>query len=122
MTNDTYSVQEANALLPYLAPTLVELRDKFEDAVKIQTTMRSAATTNGGSVKREKWSRTLARVAELVERIEDWNLELRDISTGLIDFPTVIEGRDAWLCWRLGETEVGYWHFPEDGFAGRRPL
>ncbi|MBA3430993.1 MAG: DUF2203 domain-containing protein [Actinobacteria bacterium] len=122
MPNKTYSVQEANDLLPYLAPTLVELRDKFEDAIVIRTTMQNAAATNGGSVKRERWSRTLARVAELVERIEEWELELRDISVGLIDFPTVIDGREAWLCWRLGEAEVAYWHSPDDGFAGRRPL
>lgn len=81
-----------------------------------------AALGNGWSEKRDSWARTLARVQELVERLQEWSIELRDISTGLVDFPTVIDGADACLCWRLGEPEVAYWHTPEEGFPGRRPL
>lgn len=117
-----YSVQEANELLPHLAPLLVELRDKFEKAAEIRGTIARVAATNGWSEKRERWLRTLARVAELLERIHEWGILLRDLDSGLIDFPTVMEGRDAFLCWRLGEPQVAYWHFPEDGFAGRTPL
>lgn len=117
-----YSVEEANALLPYLAPTLVELREKFEEATVIKRRVSRAATTNGGSPERDRWSRTLARVAELVERIQEWELELRDISTGLVDFPGMVEGEEAWLCWRLGETEVEHYHPKDTGFSGRRPL
>ncbi|CAN5631228.1 DUF2203 family protein [soil metagenome] len=118
----SYTVEEANALLPYLAPALVELREKFEDAAEIRVRVTRAAARNGGSPKREEWSRTLARVAELIERLQEWEVELKDISTGLVDFPTVIEGRDAYLCWRLGEPEVAHWHFREDGFGGRKAL
>jgi hypothetical protein len=122
MATKSYSVEEANELLPHLAPALVELRDKFEVAAEIKMKVVQAASTNGGSTEREPWSRTLARVAELLERIQGWEIVLRDVSTGLIDFPTVIQGRDAFLCWKLGEPEVAFWHFPEDGFAGRTPL
>lgn len=118
----TYTVEEANALLPYLAPTLVELREKFEDAAKIREIVARVATTNGGSLTREDWSRTLARVAELMERLQEWELELRDVSTGLIDFPALVAGERAYLCWRLGEPEVGYWHPLDTGFSGRQPL
>ena len=117
-----YSVEEANALLPYLAPTLVELREKAEDATQIKETVAQAATTNGGSPKRDKWSKTLARVGELLQRVTEWELELRDVSTGLVDFPAVVDGQEAWLCWRLGEPEVSYWHPKDEGFSGRRPL
>jgi hypothetical protein len=47
---------------------------------------------------------------------------LRDAESGLIDFPARVEHRDVFLCWRLGEDRVAYWHGPESGFAGRRPL
>ena len=117
-----YTVEEANALLDYLAPTLVELREKFEEAAQIRVAVARAAASNGGSGDREPWARTLARVDELFERLQDWEVELRDIATGLVDFPATIEGRDAYLCWRLGEPEVAYWHSPDDGFRGRRPL
>lgn len=117
-----YTVEEANALLPYLAPTLVELRDRSEEAARIKEQMELASATNGGSTKRERWARTLARVQELMERLEEWDIALRDLSSGLVDFPAVIDGADAYLCWRLGEPEVAHWHSPDDGFRGRRPL
>ena len=122
MSDKTYSVEEANALLPYLAPTLVELREKSESAARIRETVATSAATNGGSAKREEWSRTLARVGELVGRIQEWELQLRDISTGLVDFPAFVDGQEAWLCWRLGENEVSYWHPRDEGFSGRKPL
>ncbi|MGH2734776.1 MAG: DUF2203 domain-containing protein [Actinomycetota bacterium] len=117
-----YSIEEANALLPHLAPALLELREKFEQAALIRVEMTRAASSNGGSPEREKWRRTLARVDELMERIQGWEVELRDISTGLVDFPAEVEGAEAYLCWRLGEPAVAHWHPRNTGFAGRQPL
>lgn len=122
MDDKLYSVEEANGLLPYLAPTLVELREKYEEANKIRMKVAGIASTNGWSPSREEWSTTLARVAELMERIQEWQLQLRDLSTGLVDFPSLVEGQEAWLCWRLGEPEVAYWHPTDEGFDSRRPL
>jgi hypothetical protein len=122
MPGRVYTVEEANELLPHLAPALVELREKYERAAHIRTKMAQLAAGNGWSEEREQWSQTLARVSTLVERLAEWDVELKDVATGLVDFPTVIEGRDAYLCWRLGEPEVAFWHFREDGFAGRKPL
>jgi hypothetical protein len=117
-----YTVESANELLPHLAPALVELREKFEAAAEIRSTLARIAARNGHSHSGDEEKRTLARVAELLERIQSWGLELRDVTTGLVDFPAEINGRPAYLCWRLGEPEVAYWHSPEDGFQGRRPL
>ncbi len=59
-----------------------------------------------------------ADVAWLDER----SITLRDIATGLLDFPALVSGRQVWLCWRLGEPRIDYWHDQDEGFAGRRPL
>jgi hypothetical protein len=122
MADRIYTIAEANELLPFLAPTLIELRDKFEDAAEIRVAIVRSSATNGGSTQREKWSKFLARVAELLDRLREWDIVLRDISSGLVDFPAQIEGRDAYLCWKLGEPAVAHWHSPDDGFQGRRPL
>ena len=122
MTEKTYSVEEANALLPYLAPTLVELRDVYEEAARIRSAMARSAAGNGWSEKREKWSRKLARVAGLVARLQEWEVILRDVDSGLVDFISERDGRTILLCWKLGEEEVSHWHSPEDGFDGRRSL
>jgi hypothetical protein len=122
MSERIYSVEEANALLPHLAPALVELREKFEEAARIRLKMATASRSNGWSDDRNEWAEKLARVDELIDRIAEWGIELRDVSTGLVDFPGLVQGEEVWLCWRLGEPEVGYWHSRTEGFDGRRPL
>ena len=57
-----------------------------------------------------------------VARIDELGVTLREIETGLIDFPALVTGRQVWLCWRLGEGDVEWWHELADGFGGRLPL
>jgi hypothetical protein len=59
---------------------------------------------------------------EAFDRLEEWDIEIKDIATGLIDFRAQREGRDIYLCWKLGEPEVEYWHELTTGFEGRLPL
>ena len=47
---------------------------------------------------------------------------MKDLDDGLLDFPSLREGEEVLLCWRLGEEEIAFWHGPEEGFAGRKPL
>lgn len=54
--------------------------------------------------------------------LDDREIVLRDIASGLLDFPAMVAGRPVWLCWRSGEPEIGWWHLQSDGFAGRRPI
>jgi len=57
-----------------------------------------------------------------LDRLFGAGIILRDAETGLIDFPSERDGQEIFLCWRLGEERVGFWHGPESGFTGRRPL
>jgi hypothetical protein len=122
MSDVSYTVESANALLPQLAPALVELREKFEEAEKIREAYSQIAAGNGRSQRQGEEQRKMARVAELLGRLEEWGIQLRDITTGLVDFPAEMSGERVFLCWRLGEEEVAFYHSPEDGFRGRRPL
>lgn len=122
MTTKRYTVQEANDLLPYLASALVELRDKYAAAEEIRAEIARRSSGNGHGQDENESSATLARVSELIDRITEWQIELRDLDTGLVDFPALLDGDDVWLCWRLGEPEVVYWHAKDQGFAARRPL
>ena len=117
-----YTIEEANALLPYLAPALVELREKWEEADELQRDRTRAAMSNGGPAHARDGTEVLDRVAELMERIQGWGILLRDLGSGLVDFPTEMDGEEAFLCWRLGEPEVAHWHPAGEGFGGRRPL
>jgi hypothetical protein len=63
-----------------------------------------------------------AEVNSLIERVQEMACELKDIEQGLIDFRTEREGREVYLCWKLGEPDIRWWHELDAGFAGRRPL
>jgi hypothetical protein len=54
--------------------------------------------------------------------IEEIGVQVKDLEQGLLDFPCVLDGKTVFLCWKQGEKEIGYWHAPEDGFEGRKPL
>jgi hypothetical protein len=62
------------------------------------------------------------QMSAAVARIDALGIALRDIESGLIDFPALASGRQIWLCWRLGETDITHWHELEAGFGARRPL
>jgi len=57
-----------------------------------------------------------------VERVQSYGCQLKDMEMGLIDFPAIRDGREVYLCWKLGEEQIGYWHDVEAGYAGRQPL
>jgi hypothetical protein len=66
--------------------------------------------------------RHVSALADLVEEVHALGVVVKDLDSGLVDFPGLRDGEPILLCWRLGEDEVGWWHRPEDGFAGRQPL
>ena len=59
---------------------------------------------------------------DTLAEIDAIGVQVKDLGQGLIDFPSVLDGKSILLCWKLGEKEIGFWHSPEDGFAGRKPL
>jgi hypothetical protein len=67
-------------------------------------------------------SRRATELARALEEIQALGVVVKDLDTGLVDFPSVRDGRDVLLCWRLGEDEVAFWHGYDDGFAGRQPI
>jgi hypothetical protein len=84
---------------------------------------------NGGGIPpaelaglREDVQRRALELAAAVEEIRALGVLVKDLDTGLVDFPSVREGEEILLCWRLGEEEVAFYHGYDDGFAGRRPL
>ena len=123
MAEREFTLDEANALLPYLAPALVELREKVEEAVRLGGAMEASSAAGGGIAdQKAEQARVAERADELMGRVLEFGVLLRDPSTGLVDFPARHAGRDILFCWRLGETEVLHWHSPEDGFLGRRSI
>jgi hypothetical protein len=115
---------EANALLPRLTDLLTQLReskDQLTDA-EAHEALGDAAPTNGGGDEGRQVGVAFLEVRRILETIEQSGIVLRDIDRGLVDFPAVVEDREIYLCWELGEDEVGFWHDMDAGYGGREPL
>ena len=115
---------EANALLPQLTAMLDRLRDAKDNLTDSEAheALSEAAPSNGGGDEGKQVGVAFLEVRGLLETIEQSGIVLRDIDRGLVDFPALIDGREVYLCWELGEDDVGYWHELETGYGGREPL
>jgi hypothetical protein len=119
-----FTREEANALLPQLSTLLTQLRDAKDELTDTEAheALSEAAPSNGGGEQGRQVGVAFLEVRRLLETVEQAGLVLRDIDRGLIDFPALVEGREVYLCWELGEDEVTYWHELEGGYGGREPL
>ena len=124
-----FSVAEANALLPELIPVLERLRlakAALDDAHASLARLTPAMRGNGHAAtaaELEGRIRELAgEIGEGIAAVVGRGVEVKDLDHGLIDFPSPREGRVVFLCWRLGEGPIAWWHETDAGFAGRRPL
>lgn len=132
-----FSIDEANRLVPTLEPLLAALVAKKAELLAKQAEL--AALLQGSRTVGPDVHRSAARLDDLVRgkeelkfTAEEFNVSLhelsrlgclvKDIDAGLVDFPSIRNGREVFLCWRRGESRVGYWHGIEEGFAGRKPL
>ncbi len=141
-----YSLDRANERLREVRPILEDLRARRVELVGLRDRMHAAslaevpdgasgslvddaltgaAGTDGpgsGRVLAARIQAVIDQMQAAVERLDAWDVLLRDIETGLVDFPALVAGRQVWLCWRLGEGDVAWWHELTAGVAGRRPL
>lgn len=119
-----FTVEDANALLERIAPMLESLRsarDRLTDA-ELHEQLGEAAPTNGGGPPGREVGQAFLEVRGLLAELQGLGLVIRDLDRGLVDFPAIIEGREVYLCWELGEERIEYWHDLEAGYGGRRPL
>ena len=82
----------------------------------------AASTSERPTELREGLERAHAELEGLIDEIGSHGVQIKDPDRGLLDFPTVIDGEPALLCWLVGEQRIEFWHTLDGGFAGRRPL
>ncbi len=133
MSEKYFSRNEAEDLLPLLGVSLVEARRKKQLLDKLRVEIVGAASrimALGGSVppleeltrKKASLDTLTEEVAQAVNEIQQTGCVVKDLDVGLVDFPSLRHGEEIYLCWKLGEARVGYWHGLDEGFAGRKPL
>ena len=127
-----YTLDEAQAILPAVLPVLERLRKAFTELRTLQASVEASrrGSAADGALTADPWSpggenrmeQLNARVRAEASRLDAWGIEVKDPATGLIDFRSRRNGAVVYLCYRLGEPAIAYWHALDAGFAGRRPL
>jgi hypothetical protein len=126
-----YAIDEANGAIRDVERILIALRDQRDDLITYRDRAIGLTPEDGEAPDEaaEELRRIRLRMQGLIDQMQagvarliELDITLRDIKTGLIDFPALANGRPIWLCWRLGESSIEYWHPLDEGFASRRPL
>jgi hypothetical protein len=131
-TKKYFTIPEANAILPLLRSILRDVTELARDVRDRQERLARVLPQARGSLG-EPYNEELQQIQAELERdqermreyeaeLKNLGVELKDYYTGLVDFPCRMEGREVYLCWRLGEPEVAHWHEIDAGYAGRQKL
>ena len=129
----TFTIDEAQSLLPLLEALLKRAIDGKQAAEKIETNLSELARRiylSGGmkvdpaSVikQRGELEAQMKQVRETISEIDEIGVQVKDIDSGLLDFPCRLDDQVVLLCWRMGETSIEHWHTMEAGFNGRQPV
>lgn len=136
--SEYYDIDRANSKLPELRQTLEGLRAMRLEVIAIRdriielnapqlvpgTTAPAAAQPDSPNEETQRLRMRMQGIVDQMQgaaaRVDGWGISLRDISTGLVDFPALASGRPIWLCWRLGESDIAWWHEMSEGFEGRQ--
>ena len=122
-----FTVAEANALLPTVQVILKRIQRARRRLTSYQAQAKAAAEQaeqgGGGFSDGVSYANVLIELTAKTNELEVLGVQLKDFDRGLVDFPSLREGRVVLLCWQIGEgDEVEWWHNVEDGFAGRTPI
>ena len=122
-----FTIQEANALLPNVKDILAKIQRAHRAVTRFREEARKAAEAaeqgGGGIPNGVAYAGVLTELTSQMNELEGLGVQLKDFERGLVDFPSLRDGRVVLLCWQLGEgDELEWWHDVDAGFAGRTPL
>ncbi len=133
MAEKFFNIEEAERLLPDVERLLraaIESKKALEGADEAINNARQHIMAQGGSLPdrvplaraRQQREQSATQLQETLQQIGSSGVLVKDLDIGLIDFPCLMNDREVYLCWKLGEGHIEFWHHVEDGFAGRKPV
>jgi hypothetical protein len=129
----TFTLEEAQSLLPVLEALLKRAMESKAGAEEVEGELSALAHRihlTGGmfvnvaavAAQRQRLEEHTQRARETVAEIDEIGVQVKDLDSGLLDFPCRLEDEVVLLCWKRGETAIDYWHTMESGFRGRQPI
>src|SRR6185312_4196260 len=133
MAQRTFTLQEAQVLLPVLKSLLKQAIDGKKLIETIESEFQELAQKiflSGGllveigrmAARRAERDKTEQRIKDVLAEIDATGVQVKDLDVGLLDFPCVVDGKVILLCWKVGEDRITHWHGLEEGYAGRKPI
>jgi len=121
-----YTLDRANSVLP-------EVRSKFNETllqktkvINIQEELQNAIDSESGFEKyfkkKQELNRAVTILYQMIQEIEDMGIMIKSVDEGLLDFPSIKNDEEIWLCWKYGEERIKFWHRKDEGFKGRKPI
>ena|ERR1019366_7793079 len=117
-----FTLSQAQKTLPLVSRIVADIVQTHDQAVQMQTDLERSQESREQTHVQRQLDGTLDRLQDLVNELADVGCELKDYQTGLIDFVGWHQGREVYLCWKLGEDKISYWHELNAGFSGRKPI
>ena len=120
-----FTLQEANSFVPQLlelVPLIQKLSTSLHNDFPDIKKAREKAKWSGGSEQGVEYLNAVFKYNNLMRKVEEMGCEIKGIREGLIDFPSIRDGKEVYLCWRMPEKEILFWHDLHTGFAGRKPI
>jgi hypothetical protein len=128
-----FTLDQAQRLLPEIDSAIREAIALKAEFIESGDEIRNAAlrvSMLGGSVvdrgaaiaQKERHEQSAALLNGAIEKIHEYGCVVKDLDIGLIDFPTLLRGQEVYLCWKLGETGIRFWHGTDEGFRGRKAI
>ena len=128
-----FTLQQAQRLLPEVESAIrsaISLKaEHLEAEAEQRLAVQRVSMLGGVDIDRDAFAElrsrrdtSLIRLKETIERIQETGCLVKDLDIGLIDFPTLFRGREVYLCWKLGEDGISFWHGVDEGFRGRKAI
>ena len=126
-----FTREEAESLLPQISIVLLQIQDHrkvLQQQEEELDALHAQAMGNGHHLHirinklQQELEAQIQTMQSLIDELSNFGCELKDPSIGLIDFLSLRNGREVYLCWHLGEEHINFWHYLDTGFAGRQPL
>lgn len=128
-----FTLAEAQRLIPRVDRLLrdaVAIKSEYDEAeAAIQSLTERVMMTGGMDVDRgvaldtrNRRDAAAGRLRATIQQVQEFGCVVKDLDTGLIDFPTLFRGVEVYMCWKLGEPAIEFWHGVDEGFRGRKPI
>ncbi len=120
-----FTLKEANSFVPKLLDDVPRIQKLASELMNDYPDVKNAWEKhkyNGGSPEGAAYLKAAIRLNNFIKELEASGCILKGINDGLVDFPSLREGKEVYLCWKVPEQEINYWHDLDSGFSGRQPI